>query len=455
MKSNILRTWVLAASGLLFGNALGCDAAGDADEAATTRVASAATYDHDPVPERELLITDVSVVDDARLTRWRADKFNTDPEGGWSFGRLMANLSPWEKPTPRQLTDFVVGWLKLWEVEQRVGLSTAPARPAIRDLVINPWRQASGCTVDPAPLGTIAAADRCLLDFSKAPFRLLAIVNRPDLRIAPDADSRGMAGQGRFVFGALGRDALGAERRLNFTVIFEYQLPISGWSDIISWAERWHKLGKGDVRWGSDFNDKLHTITRDFTKWNLLPGAANGSALLQIRTNEVSLSSDIPKTWEMREFVLSRATGRLVPFGLANEPDGAYNGSAVMADLLNANADAVRAGRYQVPSYMLAARALVLPSFIWQFDGVPEDVRQPFALGTCSGCHFAETGGLTGTNFLHVRIREAGRPAALAPFLVDELHGLRRIDFATLLKTKDKDKVKDGPGLDHGQNDDD
>lgn len=421
-------------------------------EDAVVSTGQAATYDHVPIPERELLITDVSVVENRRLTAFHPDKFNTDAEGAWSFGRLMANLSPTEKPTPRELTRFVVRWLKLWEVDQRVGSYVAPARPAIRDLVLAPWRRDSGCAPDTAPLGTIAANDSCVLDFGRAPFRLLAIVHRPDLRMKPrgHVSLKGMAGQGRYVFGVLSRDALGAERRLAFTIIFEYALPISGWSDVISWGERWHKLGRAGLRWGPAFNDEVHTITREFTKWNIAPGRPNGSALLQIRTNEVSLSSDTPKTWEMREFVLNGA-GALVQGGLAREPDASLNGTTTLASWLNANSRAVLNGTHQVPTNMLAARALVLSDFVWTAPGVADPVRAGFALATCSGCHLAETGGVAGTNFLHIRNREQGVAAALSPFLSAELASLRSQDFAALLKAKDANKLDNGPGLDHGR----
>src|SRR5690606_792741 len=108
------------------------------------------------------------------------------------------------------------------------------------------------------------------LDLSKAPFRLLAIVNRIDLRsdgggyggggviggpiraadapgamIAPDAMIAPApmpvhAGEGRFVFGVL--DPQG--RPLPFTVIFEYELPASDPREVLGWARSWHALGE-------------------------------------------------------------------------------------------------------------------------------------------------------------------------------------------------------------------
>ncbi len=427
-------------------------APGSEPEAATDEVGivtRAETLDHVPVPTRELVITDVSVVDDSLYTAYRPDKFNTDPEGGWSFGRLMTNLSRQQTPTPAQLTAFVNGWLKLWEAPQNVGSFSAPARPAMRTLVIDPWRAESGCAPDPAPLGLIDTNDRCTLDFTKAPFRLLAVVNRPDLRIKPKSKIPGMAGQGRYVFGVLGKDATGAERKLAFTVIFEYQLPISKWKDVRSWGQRWHNLGRAGLSFGPVYNAELYNVTRDFTRWNVMPGQPNGSAILQVRTNEVSLSGDSPKTWEMREFGVG-SNGQLQQIGLAQEPDISFNGTPYLATWLNSNAVAVEAGKHHIPSDMLAARTLVVAGTTWQVPGVAPNVVRSFALSTCSGCHLAETGGVLGTNFLHVKTRLMGAPAGLSPFLQAELQGVRLNDFQVVLKTEDADQIQSGPGLDHG-----
>ena len=55
------------------------------------------------------------------------------------------------------------------------------------------------------------------IDLTRAPLRLLAIVNRMDLRDL----SKGSAGEGRFVFGVLD----GNGNPLEFTLILEYRLP--------------------------------------------------------------------------------------------------------------------------------------------------------------------------------------------------------------------------------------
>jgi hypothetical protein len=394
-------------------------------------------------PARALFINDVSVVDDTLYTAWHPQKTNTDPEGGWSFGRLIDNMVPPPLRNPLGRSQFVLHWLKSWEQEQTVNGLLIPPRPLVRSVIIEPWRAASGCT---------GSDSSCVLDFSKAPFRLLAIVNRPDLRQVPASGSPGNAGQGRFIFGVLGP----AGQRMPFTVIFEYQLPISGKSDIISWAERWHALAK--LPFGAQYNQKLHNVTREFTKRDAAPGRVNGSALLQIRTNEVPLSPVVaPTLWEMREFVLG-SHGLLRPATVKQEVDASLNGTATLGAWVSQNAQAILAGQHVVPATFqgqpfLAASAPVPETLSWQVPGAAEPVRHAFALATCSGCHKSETG----TNFLHVRSREVGSPAPISAFLAQELSatGPRVADFHELLNVDDADKVKDGKGKDHKDKKDD
>jgi hypothetical protein len=388
-------------------------------------------------PSRELIINDVSVVDDPLYTTWNPNKTGpNDPEGSWSFGRLIDNMVPESMRNPRGRSQFILLWLKTWERDQTVNQLTIPARPAIRTLVINPWRAASGCTGDD---------DACVLDLAKAPFRLLAIANRPDLRKVPMGSDEGSAGQGRFVFGVLGAGGV----KLPFTVIFEYQLPIARRADMLTWARRWHALST--VPLGSAYNARLQAVTREFTRRNAVPCRVNGSGLLQLRTNEVPLSPVEPKLWEMREFVLGRG-GLLRPATVKQEVDASLNGSAALGSWVERNTAAILAGTHDVPlcyqgAPFRAAAAPVPTTLAWVVPGAPEQVRHAFALATCSGCHKSETA----TNFLHVRSREPGSPALLSPFLTDQLSlsGPRVTDFATLLSTADENMLRDGQGRDH------
>src|SRR5215468_5661869 len=83
-------------------------------------------------PSRELLITDLSVVNDGR-TVYRAHGRGDPTSDAWSFGRLMENMSG-----DHAVSDFVLRWLRSWETDQLVNGFTAPSRPNIRSLVIDP-----------------------------------------------------------------------------------------------------------------------------------------------------------------------------------------------------------------------------------------------------------------------------------------------------------------------------
>lgn len=419
--------------------------------------------DHTPVAAKELFVTDLSVVNDPKFTNYKPGKWNTDPEGGFSFGRLIDNLSQVEKPTDQQRSATVMDWLRLWETPQTVNGQTIEARPLIREKVITPWKLASigklgntstTCSASPTTDST------CKLSFlaDVVPFRLLAVVNRPDLRKVPDPNNAttGSAGQGRLVFGVLSA----ARLPMPFTIIFEYMVPVSGVSDIQERAKKWHDLGKEPF--GSKFNEKLQKVSQSFTNWNIAPHRNNGSALLQIRTNEVSLANPgsdptSPRggMWELREFIVG-PRGGLISDTVKQEPPIALSGTALLGDWVAANSSAVLAGTHDVPAALptgepfLASSSFTPFSFSWQVPGATESVRHAFALSTCNGCHRSEST----TSFLHVRNREATAATVLSPFLTSELAvgGPRLADFNTLL-TQDFSQIKDGKGKD-GDDDD-
>ncbi|GIW73059.1 MAG: hypothetical protein KatS3mg102_2601 [Planctomycetota bacterium] len=353
---------------------------------------------------KELLITDLSVVEDPVRTRWPRQvgpalpavartaasggeaaalrvPLPADPSAGkWTFGRLMMDMAG-----PNDPAVFVERWLELWESPQQVNGFVAPARPLIRQRILDPWPR--------LPDGR--------LDLKRAPFRLLAIVNRIDLRQNPSYGA-GNAGEGRFVFGALDPNG----NPLQFTVIFEYKLPARSLADVKRWAERWHALGALDF--GADYNRALEAITDAFAGRGVAPGRPNGSSIGQIRTNEIALGSP----WELREFVLDPRTGLLVQTTTKQSPDVSFNGTQALADFINDNEAAVLAGRHTVPPSWLAAADP--ENFVWNARGIRNpDARHSFALNTCAGCHFAETGA----GFTMVKPRQSGQPAQLAGFI--------------------------------------
>ncbi|MEY4579153.1 MAG: hypothetical protein RL701_3856, partial [Pseudomonadota bacterium] len=144
--------------------------------------------------QRELMIRDLSVVEDPVRTAFAADN---EQVGAWSFGRLMEQLLPEASDAPAATEAMFRTFL----TEHTINTFGIPVRPPMDELVLRPWpRTADG-----------------QLDLARAPLRLLAIVNRLDLN---DLDKH-KAGEGRFVFGVL--DPAG--NPMEFTLIFEYALP--------------------------------------------------------------------------------------------------------------------------------------------------------------------------------------------------------------------------------------
>jgi hypothetical protein len=363
-------------------------------------------------PRRELVLTDLDVVE---------DRARTAPSGAWSFDRLIRDMAGAHDPS-----EFVMRWLATWRADQLVNGYLVPARPPIDTEVIAPWRARSGCS---------PTDETCKLDLTRSPFRLSAVVYRPDLRSLPELK----AGEGRFVFGV--SDERG--QAMPFTVIFEYLLPAPrGALDVLDWADRFHRLGLRHP--GQSFNRALEKITDQFAGSGAAPDRPNGSALSQIRTNELALHPLDPvnpgatkKVWELREFVIG-GDGWLRPATVKQTPDLSLNGTRALADFLLQNQESIRAGIHQVPETMLGGLAPVPDGVEWDVPdaGIPEDVRHLFGLATCNGCHRWENrnpDGGTLTFFTHIAARDAGTPAGTSRFLRSELGGLRVNDYAGLL----------------------
>ncbi len=329
-------------------------------------------------PAQELVINALGVVE---------DKTRTTGAGPWTFQFLMSQLAG-----TQNLTSFTKAWLNTFDAAQSVNGDAMPRRPQLRGAVLTPWETASGGAAAP-------------LDFSKAPFRLLAITNRMDLR--PGGTTVTNAGEGRFIFGVLGAGGV----PLQFTVIFEYKLPARSAADVQRWAERWHKLGALPAG-SAQYNEELEAITRAFSSGGLVAGTFNGSSISQVRTNEIVGDG----FWQLREFHLT-ALGALAPATVVQSPRNELNGSAALARFINANSAQILAQTHVVPASFEGAPFLGAESdetFTWNAAGITNPAaRHLFALNTCNGCHLSETG----TSFTHISPRSAGQVAALSRFL--------------------------------------
>jgi hypothetical protein len=371
---------------------------------------------------RSLMITDPQVVTDPLRT------FNPctsvgNPTGRWTFGHLMTQMAN-QAATSITPSDFTRAWLAQWETNQVVNTFTIPARAAgIKNRIINPWIAASGGPGNP-------------LDLTKAPFRLLAIVNRVDLR-QNLVYGGGSAGEGRFVFGAIDRQG-GACTPMEFTVIFEYGINKRSCSDLKAWAKQWHDLA---ALAPSDpvYRTNLEAITEQFVTAGANPSQTpNQSALNQLRTNEIALNLQVG--WELREFRLASSgasAGQLASVTVKQEPDASFNSTPELASWVNANAAAVAAGTHQVPelhpngnAFLGSHSPVPTAGLFWGrgVDMTPDTVRFRFSLITCSGCHAGETR----TNFTHVS-PTSGIPAQLSQFLTGTSPDVQDPDLSDVL----------------------
>jgi hypothetical protein len=371
---------------------------------------------------RELMIKSTSVVDDPTRTFGQGATISGGGEGGiaeaggplfdattgpdavanvgvdagspslgvWTFGHLMREMAP----TPEQAPAMTLQLFQHWLTNQTVNGFTVTARPLMQQDLLDVWPKT-------------ASGD---LDLDNPPLTLQAIVNRVDVRNL----ANGSAGEGRFVF-AVNGPAFG-----NFTVIVEYVLPAQTQQDVLDWANRWHALSS--LPFPSEaYNAALESITRRFADRGAAPGNVNGSALAELRTNEIALSNF--SRWELRGFVLSPTTGFFDETTVKETPDLSFNGTTTLADFVNQNAAAIEA---VVPGAMAGTVPLQFEgqSFLagsifndlieWNAPGITDpNARFSQSLNTCNGCHGPETN----TTFLMVNPRNPGSEATLSSFL--------------------------------------
>lgn len=362
--------------------------------------ASACSVETDPF--KELMVVDPSVIDDARGRNATAGK--------WSFRHAVEAMSPQSVAPGR----FVMDWLRVWidQTDFRGNPIDREARgPEMNRLVLCPWLKRTPAN---------ACDDTCTqcsgreLDLSLAPFRLLAIVNRMDLRDDVDATSR--AGESRLVFAITDGPADDpASQPMPFTVAFEYALPDT--RTMKEWAGAWHALA-GHATFDDGYKAELEKLTEGFIGAGAAPGRANGNAISQVRTNESALNW----IWQLREFRLLDGGSRLGLGSTRNTPLETLNDSALLATWVSENAAAVKANRYAIPESLLGGSSNAF-MFRWSVPNVDEATRTAFASQTCNGCHTGDgttTGRLKDTAF-HISPFASGT-AKLSTFLWDPAH---------------------------------
>ncbi|HEX9945383.1 MAG TPA: choice-of-anchor X domain-containing protein [Thermoanaerobaculia bacterium] len=384
--------------------------------------------------DRVLMIRSLPVVTDPTRT-WNPCTGLGNPNGVWTFNHLMTQMTN-QAASGIDPAVFVETWLAHWQANQTINGHTVPARINVNTIILNPWpKRADGH-----------------IDLAQSPFRLLAIVPRLDLRRTTSGGGSYSinvsgnfldAGEARFVFGLLDKRNGGCSVT-PFSVIFEYRVPKCECKMVKSWAQQWIELFSFTPG-SAAYNDRLQRITDQFVRANANPTRPNGSALGQLRTNEITLVlPNIP--WELREFQLTQ-----FPFSFLNETTTAdtaidsFNNSATFDNwILTAVAPNLTAAQMfqnpipPVPLFFSGVNFLgsnpqtLSTNFFWRVTNplVPSLSpgggnnttnwgRHRASLAACNGCHGRESRpAATVAPFVHVDPSTGlGLPAGLSEFL--------------------------------------
>jgi hypothetical protein len=363
------------------------------------------------------MITDLAVTQDPSRTNNPCCACNCS-NGKWTFGYLMGQMA--NTPlTGTTTVQMIRSWLAHWMTPQTVNGDLSAARTQIFNKVIAPWVRRS----NPGAVVTLANWQTFDLNLCFAPFRLLAINPRFDLRGNPGYGGGfgNNSGEVRFTFGWMDSTLCNPINGgfSKGTAIFEYGIPITSCTQLVQYAKRWKAL-RDLVPGTPTYNNLLDSLTDVVTK----AGAGgtskpNRSALNQLRTNEL-MTTTLP--WELREFKINSTT-LLGQVPVALEPNKIYNrlaapaataaNQAILTCWINANAATINAQTHVVP---LTFNGLATPpggncapagtifqggkahteggpanpmthSWDGTLNAIATNTRHFFALNTCSGCH--------------------------------------------------------------------
>jgi hypothetical protein len=398
-------------------------------------IASVTSVDNqliDSILRNCVFMTDLKVVEDPART-WNPCSQTGDVNGPWTFGTLMRQLAskdPQHIASDSALSVFVKTWLNKWQTDQIINGDTVKARPTSK--IISNWVSKSKA----------AGSPQGQLDMKFAPFKLLAIATRFDLRERGFTLGTIPAGEIRFIFCALNNDCTDKQ---DFTVIFEYGAPVKNDCDSVhAWGQQIVDL-KNFTLGSPEYNDALQALTDRVTRCGSSPKQTNQSSLDALRTNERALSP-APITTEFRQFSLNSSSGKLGETVISLCPMDKYNAQVDNPDVermvgwINANRGAIKKDNYTLPAFLVdtvthdtipfqAGKTQILDTPVgnaplaYHWDGIEKRktpafirntaARHTFSLNICSGCHAGETQ----TFFFQVTPVFFGKEASLSGFL--------------------------------------
>ncbi|MES2705003.1 MAG: hypothetical protein V4726_00210 [Verrucomicrobiota bacterium] len=390
------------------------------------------------LPDRSLVITHRYVLDHPTETfdpyslikprgmpRGRSD-------GAWSFPHILSKLlkqnynpdtTPEAVKANAKFAKVLSAFAGQWEAKNALGI---PADKQFLQEVVQPWRDKSALLQYPS--GQLAP--------HLAPLRLLAIVNRIDLRenFAFGGASGGVpsnAGRLHFVFGFISPDGQALEGRL----IVEIRVKKKGEQELWKWARQWQDLTK---EWplktkipSENYIRALKKLTEDVLD--------HSGALSSIRTNEKVDSLTPP--WDMREFVLNPQSKVLDSARLTQTPDRKnFSAGQMWLEKFCAGPqadDLIKRGAYRLPDNILAPITSADNEQL-KFKAGSESRRHLIALNTCNGCHGPEAkltvSGIPDDRFFsHISHPGKPGPVTLSDFLMKTDMERRRASLTALL----------------------
>lgn len=433
-----------------------------------------------PLPDftMSLLITSLDVVNNEHRVSDPCVNYVTPSitTKEWSFGYMLNNLAN-TSVTNVSADTFARAWLTSWmntttingdsvtppRVEYPSFGWDSPSNVSVPKYIFDTWRLASRVRSD----GSLDPNTNPPLKMEKAPFRLLGIAFRPDLR-KNAFFGEGSAGELRFIYGVLDLDptknlarnprqagwgqpcapldgpmSTSPDHR-NSTVILEFAVDRAT-GDIIPWGQDVSNLSTLGPQSNTAYLDELQRLTQSVVLKGLgkVNRRANESALIRIRTNE-AVNGGGP--WHLREFGITAlrdaggnlrySNGKLVctagstqycvprPQTVKQTPADKWNSTKELAAYALQNEQAILEERHVVPDLfntssgqirLLGGKAInfVGADTHWDMPAVSSDLRHKLSLNTCNGCHSGETD----TPFAHVESRHWGEEALLSPFL--------------------------------------
>ena len=407
-----------------------------------TTLATVTAADFNVLKDHSLVITDLGVVQDPTRTYnpCIGGTAGGNPNGAWTFKTLMTNMAN-SSSTGVSVDNFVMNWVdtELFGAKTQAtsgDITTPPIRDNMasatssKRIFITSWLLNAGLPLTASNFTNWRTVLANKLEFF--PVRLLAIVNRLDLR-GNFGYTGGTAngGEGRFVFCFVDRNN-GCSATNTFkkmTIILEYGIPITDCNGLKNYAQQWYNLKNftlnGTVN--ATYNAALQAVTNVFTNLNAGGTAKpNGSALNHLRTNEFLTSP-----WNIRDFAIQSASHQLALIHPNKEPmsEANVNSSPTLAAKIaslvsfvnnSPNTNLIETeGNYAIPDDIKAIDAQIpspsaTPPYFWNAAAITSDLaRHKLSLGACSGCHARETN----TGFTHIFPANFGTPAPLSSFI--------------------------------------